>query len=40
VKSLTGYWEKDVREEKARVISISNILPRVRYKIREIIYSG
>lgn len=37
---MTGYWEKDVREGKARVISISNILPRVRYKIREINYNG
>lgn len=37
---MTGYWEKDEREKKARVISISNSLPRVRYKIREIIYTG
>lgn len=37
MKSLTGYWERGVREEKARVISIPNSLSRVRYKIREII---
>lgn len=37
MKSLTGYWERGVREEKGRVISILNTLSRVRYKIREII---